>query len=71
MIKFLENLLRHSIPALFYISKIPSHRDSPYDSKISFVNFLLDTRYILSKGLMAHKALGGVYLLAKKGNKQY
>ena len=45
MTKFLENLLRDGILALFYIANIFFHLGGLYDSKMPLVNFLLDTRY--------------------------
>ena len=43
--KLLENLLRDSILALFYVADTIFYLKSLYDSKILLVNFLLDTRY--------------------------
>ena len=43
--KFLKNLLRDSILALFYTVNIPCNLNSLCDSKIPLVNLLLDTRY--------------------------
>ena len=45
MTKFLENLLSDSISIQFYITNIPFHLDSLYDSKKPLVNFELDIRY--------------------------
>ena len=46
MTKFLENLLRDIILALFYRANILYHIGSLYDSRIPLVKFLLDTRYL-------------------------
>ena len=47
MIKFLENLVRDSIFALFYIAIILFHLGGLYDSKIpSGYFYLLDARYV-------------------------
>ena len=47
MTKFLENLFKGSILALFFIANILFYLDSLNDSEIPLVNFLLDTRYVL------------------------
>ena len=55
MTKFLENLLRDSILALFFISSILFHLRGLYDSRISLVNFWLDTLYICRVSISKYK----------------